>query len=179
MERSPDAIVVGSGIIGTATALELARQGRRVVVLDKGDAVGGGSTSASSSIIRFNYSTLDGCIAAWEAMHQWADWANHLGFLEGPAAQFHRTGMLVVAAPTEDFATVLGHFATVGIPHEVLDADAVGQRFPALDVGSYSSSPGSPCTLPCSWLPRPGIRGVRGGTPLREAFTRPAICGAI
>ena len=50
MERSPDAIVVGSGIIGTATALELARQGRRVVVLDKGDAVGGGSTSASSSI---------------------------------------------------------------------------------------------------------------------------------
>lgn len=138
MAQSPDAVVVGAGIIGAAIALELGRRGRHVIVVDKGDAVGGGSTSASSSIIRFNYSTLDGCIASWEAMHQWADWANHLGVLDGPAAKFYRTGMLVVAPPDEGFATVVGHFDTAGIPHELLDAAAVHQRFPALDVGSYA-----------------------------------------
>lgn len=137
-QGSPDAVVVGAGIIGAAIALELARGGRRVLVVDKGPAVGGGSTSASSSIIRFHYSTLAGCVAAWEAMHQWAEWEAHLGFLDGPAARFHRTGMLVLSSADDDFATVTGHFETAGIPYERLDAGAVRDRFPVLDVGSYA-----------------------------------------
>ncbi len=135
---SPDAIVVGAGIIGSAIALELARGGRNVLVLDKGDAVGGGSTSASSSIIRFHYSTLAGCVASWEAMHQWADWEHHLGVLDGPAARFYRTGMLVLSSTDDEFATVVDHFDTIGIPYERLDASAVRRRFPAIDVGSYA-----------------------------------------
>ena len=135
---SPDAIVVGAGIIGAAIALELAHGGRSVLVVDKGQAVGGGSTSASSSIIRFHYSTLAGCVAAWEAMHRWADWEAHLGFLDGPASRFYRTGMLVVSSADDEFATVTGHFDTAGIPYERLLAGQVRDRFPALDVGSYA-----------------------------------------
>ncbi len=133
-----DVIVIGAGIIGSAIALELARSGHKVLVVDQGEAVGGGSTSASSSIIRFNYSTLAGCIASWEAMHQWANWEAHLGVLDGPAARFHRIGMLVLSAADDEFATVTGHFQAAGIPHELLDADQVRDRFPALDVGSYA-----------------------------------------
>ncbi|HEU4338604.1 MAG TPA: FAD-dependent oxidoreductase, partial [Planctomycetota bacterium] len=36
MARNPDAIVVGAGIIGCAIAWELAKEGRRVVLFDKG-----------------------------------------------------------------------------------------------------------------------------------------------
>jgi sarcosine oxidase, subunit beta len=132
-----DAIVVGAGVIGSAIALELQRGGRQVLVVDKGEAVGGGSTSASSSVIRFSYSTLDGVIASWEAMHQWADWARHLGHLEGPGCRFHRIGMLNLTAPDENLAPMLAHFDTVGIPYELLDADTIATRFPALDIGRF------------------------------------------
>ena len=68
-----DAVVIGAGVIGSAVGLELARGGRSVVCVDKGPAPGAGSTSASSSIIRFNYSTLDAVLTAWEAAPSWED----------------------------------------------------------------------------------------------------------
>ena len=133
-----DAVVVGAGIVGAAIALELARSGWRVRVVDKGEAVGGGSTSASSSIIRFHYSTLAGCVAAWEAMHQWADWAGHLGHVNGQTARFYKTGMLAIAPPLEGFGPAVEHMRAAGIPFEILDGAALHERFPALDVGSFS-----------------------------------------
>lgn len=133
-----DAVVVGAGIVGAAIALELSRGGRSVLVLDKGDAVGGGTTSASSSIIRFHYSTLAGCIASYEAMYQWADWANHLGFADGPLAKFFQTGMLAIAPSGEDFSIYLEHFRNAGISGSVLSAHEISEKFPALDVGSYT-----------------------------------------
>ncbi len=132
-----DAVVIGAGVIGSAIALELQRGGRQVLVVDKGAAVGGGSTSASSSVIRFTYSTIDGVTAAWEAMHQWADWANHLGASDGPLCQFHRIGMLHIGAPDEDFSNIRSNFERIGVPYEMLDDDAIATRFPAIDIGSF------------------------------------------
>ena len=40
---------------------------------------GGGSTSSSSAIVRFHYSTLDAVLTAWEAAALWRDWEGHLG----------------------------------------------------------------------------------------------------
>ena len=47
--------------------------------VDKGPAAGAGSTSASSSIIRFSYSTRDAVLTAWESAACWRDWSGHLG----------------------------------------------------------------------------------------------------
>ncbi len=48
-----DAVVIGGGVIGSSIALALAREtGRRVRIVEKGAAVGGGSTSYSSGIFR-------------------------------------------------------------------------------------------------------------------------------
>ena len=47
----PDVAIVGGGIIGACAALELARAGLRVVVVEK-TGVGLGSTAASSACIR-------------------------------------------------------------------------------------------------------------------------------
>ncbi len=135
--EGPDVVVIGAGVIGSAIALELQRGGRQVLVVDKSTAVGGGSTSASSSIIRFTYSTLDGVIAAWEAMHQWADWANHLGPIEGPLCRFHRIGMVHIGAPDDDFSNIRSNFERVGVPYEMLDGNAIAERFPAIDTGRY------------------------------------------
>jgi sarcosine oxidase, subunit beta len=133
-----DAVVIGAGVIGAAVALELARGGRRVLCVDKGPAAGAGSTSASSSIIRFSYSTIDAVLTAWEAAACWRDWAGHLG-VEDPAgmAQFVAAGNLVYRTPDYDGSAVLAAWDDVGIPYELLDPAALRARFPALDHGAY------------------------------------------
>jgi glycine/D-amino acid oxidase-like deaminating enzyme len=135
---SADAVVIGAGVIGSAVAFELARSGRSVIVVDKGPAPGSGSTSASSSIIRFSYSTLDSVLTAWEAAAMWRDWPQHLG-VEDPdgMARFIRTGNLIFRTRGYDGARTLALLDEVGIPYEDLDADALRRRFPALDLGSY------------------------------------------
>ena len=73
-DRPADVVVIGAGVIGSSIAFELSRDGHRVVVLDKAGGVGHGSTSASSAIVRFNYSTWAGVALAWESLHAWRDW---------------------------------------------------------------------------------------------------------
>jgi sarcosine oxidase subunit beta len=133
-----DAVVIGAGVIGSAVALELARGGRSVVVVDKGPAPGAGSTSASSSIIRFSYSTRDSVLTAWEAAAMWRDWPSHLG-VEDPdgMARFIRTGYLGFISPNFDSARVLALWAEFGIPYEVLDGSELRRRWSGLDVGRY------------------------------------------
>jgi sarcosine oxidase subunit beta len=133
-----DAIVIGSGVIGASVALELARAGRSVIVVDKGPGAGAGSTSASSSIIRYSYSTRDSILTAWEAAQMWFDWQRHLGcvdpdgmarFIEAPNLIFQTTGY--------DGTAILPWWDEFGIEYELLDAAALRNRFPALDCGKY------------------------------------------
>ncbi|MEO6125779.1 MAG: FAD-dependent oxidoreductase [Ilumatobacteraceae bacterium] len=132
-----DAIVIGAGVIGAAVALELQRAGRDVIVVDKAAAVGAATTSSSAAVVRFNFSTRDGVIASWEAMHQWADWAGHLGPIDEPLARYHRVGMLFFQAPGYDRSIIAAFYDELGIVHEMLDPAELASRFPALDVGRY------------------------------------------
>ena len=132
-----DAVVIGAGVIGAAVALELQRAGREVIVVDKAAAVGAASTSSSAAVVRFNFSTRDGVIASWEAMHQWAAWGDHLGPIDEPLARYHRVGMLFLEPPGHDRSVVAGLYDELGIPHEVLDPAELAARFPALDTGRH------------------------------------------
>ena len=63
-----DAVVIGAGVIGAATAFELGRRGRRVLCVDKLAAAGFGSTVNSCAIVRFTYSTYTGVAMAYEGL---------------------------------------------------------------------------------------------------------------
>ena len=134
-----DVVVVGAGVIGCSIAYELARTGHSVVVVDKGLAAGAGSTSSSSAIVRFHYSTLDGVTAAWEAKHLWERWEDFLGGTdESGLARLHRTGVVVIDPPgLGRKERVLSLFDKVGVPYADLSADDLAARFPALDTGRY------------------------------------------
>ena len=136
--KDADAVVIGAGIIGAAVALELARGGRSVVCVDKGPAPGAGSTSASSSIIRFSYSTRDAVLTSWESAFDWRDWAGYLGVADpdGMAAFIH-TGMLLLETPDGVLDPVLALWDELGIAYERFDADGLRGRFPAFDPGRY------------------------------------------
>jgi glycine/D-amino acid oxidase-like deaminating enzyme len=136
---SADAVVVGAGVIGSSIAHQLARAGRRVVVVDKGGGVGHGSTSASSAIVRFTYSTFDGVATSWEALHIWKSWAEHLdcGPDGSPLARFVRTGMVLLDAPPVDMDRLQRLLAAVGVPHERWDDTMLRARLAGIDTGRY------------------------------------------
>ena len=78
-DHSCDAIVIGVGVIGASVACELARRGWRVIGVDRNPGAGQGSTSASSAIVRFTYSTRAGVAMAYEGLQYWLRWPQHVG----------------------------------------------------------------------------------------------------
>ena len=99
-----DAVIIGAGVIGTAIALGLSRDGRKVLVVDKGREAGHGSTAGSCAIIRPYYSTLDGCAVAYESHFYWKDWADYLGADdERGHARYVNCGCMVMKTPDNGF----------------------------------------------------------------------------
>lgn len=136
-EVSADAVVVGAGVIGSSIALELARSGLRVVVVDRASGAGQGSTSASSAVIRYNFSTLAGVATAWEAHFCWSAWAEHLGHDVGDLARFERSGMVMLDAEVAPRDAWLPLFDEVGVPYEEWDSATLAERIPGIDTGRY------------------------------------------
>lgn len=135
MRTTADAVVIGAGVIGSSVALELTRAGFAVVVVDKAGGIGHGSTSASSAIVRFNYSTWTGVAAAWESLHCWRDWAAHVESTESDGiACFVRTGCLVVGSVT---TTTTHLFDRAGVPWESWGPKEIQKRLPAVDNGAF------------------------------------------
>ncbi|HUR52274.1 MAG TPA: FAD-dependent oxidoreductase [Mycobacteriales bacterium] len=133
-----DAVVVGAGVIGASVALELARDGLSVVVVDRASGPGQGSTSASSAIVRFNYSTWAGVAASWESKHSWERWADHLeGQDPTGMAAFRRTGMAMLDVEVAPRSRVLPLFDRAGIPYEEWDAEELARRVRGIDTGRY------------------------------------------
>ncbi|CAN5511857.1 hypothetical protein BH23ACT6_BH23ACT6_08790 [soil metagenome] len=161
-QRDADVIIIGAGVIGSALAYELSRRGMETVNVDALPAAGYGSTSYSSAIIRFSYSTPHGVTMAWEAMHYWRDWAAYLGVdrkdtdatadADGtgsatgdaePLAELVTCGMALLDIGSGFAAKVRTLFEQLDIPHEQWDAEQLGQRIPLLD----TSRVGPPCRV--------------------------------
>ena len=137
--RTADAVVIGAGVIGCAVAHALARDGLCVAVVAREGAPGLGSTSASSAIIRFNYSTLAGVATSWEGKFAWEAWEEFLGGPDddGRVARFHKVGSFCLDAPGLAPEKVLPLFDAVGVPYEVWDAATLREKIPSLDNGRF------------------------------------------
>lgn len=133
-----DVVVIGAGVIGSSIALELSRAGHRVVVVDKAGGAGHGSTSASSAVIRFNFSSWAGVASSWDAKFAWENWAEHVGApADEPLTRYHRSGMAMLDAEVAPRGLYLPLFDKAGIPYEEWDAATFAQRVPGIDVGRY------------------------------------------
>jgi sarcosine oxidase subunit beta len=129
-----DVAVIGAGVIGCSVAYALAVSGLRVCVVERSPTAGSGSTSASSAIVRFNYSTWAGVATAWESRHSWEHWEDHLGGGdEAGLARFIKTGGLALESPGQDRGKVLALFERIGVPYEEWDAATLRIRLPLLD----------------------------------------------
>jgi len=139
MTQTADAIIIGAGVIGAATALELNRLGMRTISVDKNPAAGYGSTSGSCAIIRVHYSTVDGTAFAYEGYHYWRDWEDYLGAAdERGLAEFRETGCLVMC--TEHNGYLQKHTSIcdeLAIPYERWDGAQITKKLPIYDLKSF------------------------------------------
>jgi sarcosine oxidase, subunit beta len=140
MTQTPDAIIIGTGVIGTAIAFEMAKAGWKTLSLDRNSQIGHGSTAGSCAIIRMHYSTFDGTAFAWEGYHYWRDWAEYLGLPAGAElAQFKECGCLVMK--TEENGQLAKHLENsrgLNIPVEEWDAHQITTRLPIYALDSFS-----------------------------------------
>ena len=139
MTRSADAIIIGAGVIGAATAFELAKQGWKTLSVDRNTQAGHGSTAGSCAIIRMHYSTLDGTAFAWEGYHYWRDWAGYLEARDpNGLARFRETGCLVMKTARNGWLEKhIENSRALGCPFEEWDAEAITRRLPVYDLTGY------------------------------------------
>ncbi len=113
-----DAIIIGAGVIGGATAFELAKKGWRTLNVDKLPASGYGSTSNSCAIVRAHYSTFDGVAMAYEGFSYWKDWSNYLDSEdERGHALYMQCGTVLFMLEGGHHEKVLPLFDEVGVPY--------------------------------------------------------------
>ena len=151
MSQASEVIVVGGGLMGLATAYHLAREGRRVLLLEaRGIGHEQGSSHGPSRIIRLTYQSEDYIELARASFALWRALGD-----EAQEQLLVRCGGLDFGPPDATHLAALGHAMTrAGVAHEAVDADEIRRRFPLLtppdDVigfyqGDYAMLPADRC----------------------------------
>lgn len=127
MSENFDVVIIGGGINGCSTALELARRGVKVAVVEK-DNIGDGPTGKSSAIIRQHYSNELTARMAHYSLGVFQDFATQVGGESG----FRRTGFIALVE-AKDHAGLEANVTLqkgVGIRTELLSPESLREIFP-------------------------------------------------
>lgn len=130
---SPDAVVIGAGIVGAACAAALARDGRRVLVVDASFAAGGTTAAGMGHLVVMDDSPEQLALTAYSA-RLWSELAAALP----RAAEYERCGTIWVAEDDAQLAAVRDKqrvYAAAGLASEVLDPRALAEAEPYLRPG--------------------------------------------
>jgi glycine/D-amino acid oxidase-like deaminating enzyme len=131
-------VVAGAGIFGVTAAIELARRGHSVRLLDPGPLPRPLAASTDiSKVVRIEYGTDEAYTAlAEKAVDGWRRWNRDFG-----VALYHETGLLMLRptplAPGTVEQDSFGLISRRGHRPEQIDARAVGRRFPAWNADVY------------------------------------------
>ena len=136
MPNTYDAIIIGGGINGCSTALQLSRRGLRVALVEK-DAIGDGPTGKSSAIIRQHYSNELTARMARYSLGVFQNFAEQVGggATEAASCGFRRTGFVALVA-AEDRAGLEANVAmqrAVGINTELLSPESLREVMPGIE----------------------------------------------
>lgn len=131
MTGSSDAIVIGGGIIGLATAYHLARTGRRVLVLEK-SSPGSGSTGRCIGGIRQQFSSEGAIRLMKESLRQFRRMNEDFG----STVDYYEGGYLFLAHSEEQwnrYRSILPLQRRLGLDVRLLSPDGCLQIVPSLN----------------------------------------------
>ena len=114
----PDIIIIGSGLMGAATALNLARMGKKVLILEKENSARHASAVNAGGVRRLNraFEEIPISVAAGELWHQ-------LNRIVGDDCGFHPVGQIRIApgkTELEQMAHRVEQVEALGFSHEKL-----------------------------------------------------------
>ena len=137
MTQTYDAIIIGGGIMGCSTALQLSQRGLKVAVLEK-DTIGAGPTGKSSAIIRQHYSNE---LTARMALHSLRVFQNFDDAVGGESG-FTQTGfaVLVSAADKAGLEANIALQRKVGIETGLISPQELSERVPGLKISDLRAA---------------------------------------
>jgi sarcosine oxidase subunit beta len=129
--RKADVVIVGGGIMGCSSALQLARRGMKVVLVEKG-IIGNGPSGKSSAIVRQHYSNRLTARMARFGLQTFQNFTEQVGGECG----YHAPGfvLLVDSKDRKGLEANLALQREVGIRAEILDAEPARELMPELSV---------------------------------------------
>ena len=132
MGQTYDIIIIGAGIMGCSTALELSKRGLKVAVLEK-STIGTGSTGKSSAIIRQHYSNE---VTARMALHSLGVFQNFSDVVAGECG-FTQAGFLVLTSENDakGLQENVALHQKLGIETKILHRDEIHKRWPYIALG--------------------------------------------
>jgi glycine/D-amino acid oxidase-like deaminating enzyme len=128
-----DVAVVGAGIVGAACADECARQGLRVIIVDRDLIAGGATGTGMGHIVVMNDSEAQFALTRY-SQQLWQQLRPELL----PDAEYEQCGTIWVAADDDEMAEVRrkhSYYGQRGVPTEILDSPGLERLEPNLRKG--------------------------------------------
>ena len=133
VDKTADAVVIGGGIIGTATAFWLSRAGLYTIVLEMRDGLSTLTTTASIESFRAQFTEPAMAALARESIEVWENFAEVTG-LDGYEIDLHHGGYMFCTTEAEKVPliqeTVDGYHAVGVTDSEFLTGEEVIKRYP-------------------------------------------------
>jgi glycine/D-amino acid oxidase-like deaminating enzyme len=147
VSRHPDVVVIGAGLVGCATAYELAKRGASVTLIDRGEVSGGTTGLGEGNALCSDKDAgpeLDLAVAGLAMFDE-------LEELCGPAARIRRKGALIVHPDPDTWAAEparLERLRAAGVRAELLTPEEVRELEPRL-TGELQGALYAPDDLQC------------------------------
>jgi sarcosine oxidase subunit beta len=149
IDETADAVVIGGGIIGVATAFWLSRAGMSVVVVEMRDGLSTLTTTASIESFRAQFTEPAMASLARESIAVWENFAEVIG-LAGYEIDLHHGGYLFLTAEENQVTAVrqavAGYHAVGVTDSEFWTAEDVLKHFPwvspAVKAGAFRAKDG-------------------------------------
>ena len=135
MSDTPDVIVVGGGVVGTAVAYFLAKRGMSCVLLEKG-RIGGGASSAASGILSSSPGSSQYSRLAQRSLRLFHELAPVIREESGIDMEFAECGDLTLAMNESDAIALRGltnQLSTIGEEARWVDSDELRELEPLLN----------------------------------------------
>lgn len=130
-----DVAIVGAGVMGLASACELAREGASVALLDQSSVPNSqGASFDHSKVFRFAYPDRFYVELAVDALARW-----HALEAETGARLLTQTGALLIGKHRPSFETECYEaLSSLGLEAERLESNEIAERFPQFNTASFA-----------------------------------------
>ena len=139
LPQSADVVVIGAGINGLATALQLARRKAGQIVVLERRQIGAGATGKSGALVRQHYTNVFEALLTKHSLPTFVNWADEIGYGD---PRFRQPGFLRLVSPADEqrLRRNVEAMREVGIETWVVTPAEVHELEPLLNVDDLSAA---------------------------------------